>query len=137
LLDFLNAATATVSIQSSTFASNGSGNANGLQVGGSNTANLNLTVNGSTFQSNAAGVVAQMAGGANLTYDISNNPVFTGNALQAILIGQLAPSTGLVSGKIQNNVIGTTGVLGSACAPASNCNAIDLNTNGNGTLAAT
>jgi hypothetical protein len=138
LLDYLNASSATINIQSSTFANNDSGLANALQVNGNNTANLNLTVNGSTFQNNAAGVIAQMTGGANLTYDISNNPVFTGNALQAIIIGQGSPSTGLVSGKIQNNVIGTTGVLGSACQVSSpSCDGIDLNVNGNGTLAAT
>jgi hypothetical protein len=138
LVDLVNSASAIVNVSSSTFSNNGAGNGNAVQINGANSATLNVTIIGSSFQTNAAGIVLAAVGAANLTYDINNNPVFTGNALQAINIFQGVPSTGTVSGKITNNVIGTTGVPGSACQVlSSNCHGIDMIGSGNGTFAAT
>ena len=138
LVSLQNSAAATVNISSSTFANNANGSANAAQFNGNSSSTLGVTITGSTFQNNAAGIVLNGSAATNLTYDINNNPVFTGHALQAINVSQLSPSTGTVSGKITNNVIGTTGVPGSACQVLSpNCAGIDLGAQGSGTFAAT
>ncbi|HEY3052840.1 MAG TPA: Ig-like domain-containing protein [Thermoanaerobaculia bacterium] len=137
LLVLDNGASATVDVQSSTFASNGSGNANGLQMNGNNSATLDVTIAGSTFQSNAAGINLVVGSAASLTYAIHDNPVFTGNALQAINVAKLSPSTGTVSGTITNNTIGTALVVGSACNLSIACNGIDLRPTGGGSYAVT
>jgi VCBS repeat-containing protein len=137
LLEVRTTTTGSVSVSSSTFTGNAGGTANAFQMNDSDNSNYTVTVSGSSFTNNAAGIVLALANGASLTYDINNNPVFTGNQLQAISIAKAAASTGTLSGKITNNTIGTTLIPGSACAVAANCIGISLTNNGGGTLAAT
>jgi VCBS repeat-containing protein len=127
-----NTASATVSVSSSTFSGNFG---NGLQVQGLNSASNNVTVTNNSFTSNSAGINLQVANGATLTYSITNNPLFSGSTLQAINVGRAALGTGAVTGTISGNTIGTSGVVGSACA--GNCDGIDLRAFGSGSFAAT
>ncbi|MGZ4779805.1 MAG: Ig-like domain-containing protein, partial [Thermoanaerobaculia bacterium] len=137
LIALHNGATGSVSFANATFNANGAGNANALQVIGTDSSNLTVSVTGSSFTNNAAGVVLSVSQAATMTFDVSNNPVFTGDALQAMSISKATGSTGSLTGTILNNVIGTTGIPGSACSILSACNGIDIRNNGGGTLAAT
>jgi len=63
---------------------------------------------------------------AGLTFNITNNPVFTGMQIQNVIVAKALPNTGSVTGTISGNTIGTTGVVGSACAAFAICDGIDL-----------
>jgi methionine-rich copper-binding protein CopC len=80
--------------------------------------NMTLNVGTTTFQNNFVALDVTLGGTANakhLTFDIHDNPTITGNAGTAINV--TAGGTGLagdtVSGKLRNNVIGTSGVTNS------------------------
>ena len=76
------------------------------------TATMSIGISGSSIQNHAnTGISISSTMGANTTFNISNNPVITGSAGNAININQPLPSTGSLQGTIANNVIGTAGVL--------------------------
>lgn len=77
--------------------------------GGSVTAN----VSGATFTNNNVGVSVSTALGGSLVFDIHDNPLITGSRSSALNLFIAANTTGSVSGKFRNNVIGTLGVPGS------------------------
>jgi len=118
----------TVSVQSSTFTNNFGA---GYFSDGANAAVLDITVTTSNFTGNqGTGINLAEAGGSSLTYLVDGNTL-TGNVGPAVNIFKAGLSTGTVSGKVINNVIGTTGVPNSACGAAS-CEAISLTGNGSG-----
>ena len=130
-----NSASATVSIASSAFSNNFS---NGFQFNGANNTSNDVTVGTSTFSNDAAGVVMTTINAAGLTFNILNNPTFTGMQIQNIIVSRATPSTGTVSGTISGNTIGTSGVVGSACAAFAVCDGIDLRSFGaSGSLSVT
>jgi methionine-rich copper-binding protein CopC len=78
---------------------------------------MTVNVSGSTFQDNFVGVSTSLGGSviAHLIFDIHDNPTITnskGNAVN-VFVNANSLSTSTVSGKIRNNVIGTTGVTNS------------------------
>jgi len=130
-----NSASAIVNVSSSTFSGNFG---NGLQVLGANSAVHDVTVTTSTFTNDNAGINLGTSNASNMTFSITNNATFTGMQLQAINIARATPNTGSLTGTISGNTIGTTGVIGSACAVAAICDAIDLRSFGaSGTLGVT
>jgi VCBS repeat-containing protein len=118
----------TVNVQTSTFTNNFGA---GYFSDGADTAALDITVNTSTISGNqGGGINLAEATGSSLTYVVDGNTA-TGNIGPAVNIFKAALSTGTVSGKVLNNIIGTTGVPNSACGAAS-CEAISLSSNGTG-----
>jgi len=79
--------------------------------------NMTLNVGSSTFQNNSVAMDVTLGGTANvkhLTFDLHDNPTITGSSGTAINVtagGGFAGDT--VTGKIRNNVIGTSGVTNS------------------------
>jgi len=116
-------AAATVSVSASTFSGNFG---NGVNITGAVGASNNVTIDGSTFTNETAGINLQTINAANLTFNITNNPTFTGMNLQSINVARATPNTGTVTGTISGNAIGMNGVVGSACAAATICDGIDL-----------
>jgi len=130
-----NAASSTVNVGTSTFSDNFG---NGIQVNGANSSVSDVTVSGSTFTNETAGVLLSTINAANMTFSITNNPTFTGMAIQSIIVSRATPSTGSLTGTISGNTIGTNGVVGSACAPLAICDGVDLRSAGaSGTLGVT
>ncbi|HZH90615.1 MAG TPA: Calx-beta domain-containing protein [Pyrinomonadaceae bacterium] len=79
---------------------------------------------------------AALSSGATITYDINGNTI-NGAILSAITTNLGVPSTGAtMSGRIRNNIIGTTGVIRS-CSQQANGIAIDLHGAGTHTAAVT
>jgi hypothetical protein len=121
---------------------------NGIQSNIQGASSLNGYIQNSTFNINAAGINLQnnnssTIGATGNPFLIQNNPGNIGNQLQGINVGTAAASTGAVTVKIDNNVIGTNGVSGSACdlgfptGAQENCAGITLSRNGTNNFAVT
>jgi VCBS repeat-containing protein len=121
---------------------------NGIQSNIQGASSLNGFIQNSSFSINAAGINLQnnnssTIGAAGNPFLIQNNPVNVGNQLQGINVGTAALSTGAVTVRISGNVIGTTGVSGSACdlgfpgGAQENCAGISLSRNGTNPFAVT
>jgi hypothetical protein len=114
LVNFLTtgAATATLNVNGGSFTGNAPATATAIHVdasGGTITAN----VTGATLMNNNVGVNVSTALSGNLTFDVHDNPLITGNRSHALNVFAAANTTGAVSGKFRNNLIGTAGVAGS------------------------
>ncbi len=116
---FSGAATAdmTLNVSGSTFTGSitpGALTANGIladTAGGT----MSVEVTSSTFQSNNVGVGVSASGAGSMTFNIHDNPVITSSRSNAINVFTNASHTGTMSGHIENNVIGSSGVTGSGC----------------------
>ena len=93
---------------------------------------LGGTTKNSSFDTNAGGVIISVQNAEGGNYDVLNNE-FNRTNLQSVLYSGANPTSGILTGTIQGNTIGTSGQSGSACvtpggvAGASNCTGIDVN----------
>ncbi len=119
LLNFLATGTAnmTLTVSGSTFTGNTvagalTGNAIFADASGGS---INVDVGTSTFTNNNVGVGVSAATSGTATFDIHDNTI-TGTRANGIHIFTNANATGQVTGKIQDNIVGTQGVAGSGSA---------------------
>jgi hypothetical protein len=119
----------TTNVQSSTFTNNFGA---GYFTDGTDSAVLDVTVTNNTFTNNGGAVNVAAAGASTLSYDIIGNTAGVNTAV-GINVFKAALSTGTVSGTVTGNIVGTTGVLNSACGSAS-CEAIGINAFGSGSF---
>ena len=125
-----NTANMSVIAQNSVFSNNRN---DGFVANATDTSTMSIGISGSTFQNHAnTGISISSTMGANTTFNISNNPVITGSAGNAININQPLPSTGSLQGTIANNVIGTAGVPGSGSSGGGS--GMNIISNGSGSL---
>ena len=85
----------------------------GLVGDAADTSNLTINASSSSFTDNNVAMSASASNGANVAFDLSNNPTVTGNRAIGINVFANANHTGTISGRIVNNVIGTAGTLSS------------------------
>ncbi len=122
----------SVIVQNSAFSNNSS---DGFFATATGTAVMSSNISGSTFQLNGnTAMTVVSAAAANTTYNISNNPVITGSAGNAININLAALSTGTLQGTIASNIIGTSGVPNSGSSGAGGTSGMNIISNGSGTL---
>ncbi|HKO59437.1 MAG TPA: Ig-like domain-containing protein, partial [Thermoanaerobaculia bacterium] len=117
-------ASITSNVSSSTFHDNF---AAGYFSDGTDTASLNVTVSGSTFTRNAQSVFLGTAGAATLAYDVNGNTSML--SISSPITVQKS-GTGNATGSVTNNVLGSTGVVGSTCTVT--CDAINMVITGTG-----
>lgn len=107
----------------------------GLEVTGTDNAKLAVRVTGSTFDRSGSAINLAITQAARLDYVIADNPSLTVTDGSAINVYVGSPSTGLLSGSIVRNVIGTSGIAGSG-AGCPSCSGIVLSATGQGDLIA-
>ncbi len=105
----------TLNLTSGTFTGNAPATATGVQCDHSGTSGtLTCNISGATFTNNNVGPQASVAGGAQVVFDFNGNTV-TGNRSHGINVFADAnpPFTKSITGRIQNNTVGTLGTAGS------------------------
>ncbi len=120
LLLELAGGSAAVDVGTTSFVKNGNGNGLLINLSGSATlgsAGTHSSIHNSpTLSENAAHVFVNSTGDAVGYFDVMNNSVMTKAGLQAIdyFVNPTSTAAGGITGVIQGNTIGTTGVAGSA-----------------------
>jgi Bacterial Ig domain/Bacterial cadherin-like domain len=114
LVNFLGSGSATMTLNAvgGSYTGNAPATATAVNAdtgGGSLTAN----VSGASFTNNNVAVTVSTALSGNLTFDIHDNPTVTGNRSHGLNLFIADGTTGAISGKFRNNLIGTNGVAGS------------------------
>ncbi|HEX8169722.1 MAG TPA: Ig-like domain-containing protein [Thermoanaerobaculia bacterium] len=114
LVNFLGLGNANMSltVTGGTYTGNAPSTATAVHADHSGSGSMTANVSGATFTNNNVGVNASAANAANLTFDLDGNTL-TGTRSHALNVFLAANHTGVASGKIRNNVIGTFGVTGS------------------------
>lgn len=141
LMQLANTSVSNVDIGTSSFNKNGNGN--GLAITVTDTASLGSSGahssvhNSSSMTENAAHVFMSTGGSGTAFFDVTNNAVMTKAGLQGIdyFVGTNSTASGQITGVIQGNTIGTTGVASSACsAVGQGCDGMTLDKDGAGAL---
>ena len=116
LVTVLGSSTAdiTLNVSGGTYTGNAPTTATGVHADTSG-GNLVANVSGATFTNNNVAVNVSVASAGNLTFDLDGNTA-TGNRSSALNLFINLNHTGTTSGKFRNNIIGTTGVVGSGSA---------------------
>jgi predicted RNA-binding protein with EMAP domain len=114
LVNFLGSGSATMTLNAvgGSYTGNAPATATAVNAdtgGGSLTAN----VSGASFTNNNVAVTVSTALDGDLTFDIHDNPTVTGNRSHGLNLFIADGTTGAISGKFRNNLIGTNGVAGS------------------------
>ena len=103
----------------------------GLVGDAADTSNLTINASSSSFTDNNVAMSASASNGANVSFDFSNNPTVTGNRAIGINVFANANHTGTISGRVVNNVIGTSGTLSSGSKIGEG---MEIDNEGGGTL---